>query len=73
VTRCTPSNSPKSKKSISDKERRTLSALLVALGVPERAQCSASQCVDAILAIEQKLKKGFGKDMARNVQSVPKP
>jgi hypothetical protein len=70
---CTPSNSPKSKKSISDNERRTLMALLIALGVPERARCSASQCVDAILAVEQKLEKSVGSDLDRDAQSVPKP
>jgi len=48
-------------------------ALLIALGVPERARCSASQCVDAILAVERQLEKSVENDMGRNAQSVPEP
>jgi hypothetical protein len=50
---------------LSARERQTFMALLEALDVPQKANCTAMECVEALLAIERKLEKNSRSDMAQ--------
>ena len=50
---------------LSPQEMQTLTALLEALGVPQKANCTARECVEAMLAIERKFGKNFQNDTAQ--------
>jgi hypothetical protein len=46
-------------------------ALLEALDVPQKANCTARECVEAMLAIEQKLVKDLRNDTAQEGEFLP--
>jgi hypothetical protein len=56
---------------LSPQETQTFIALLEALDVPQKANCSSRECVEALLAIEHKLGKNSRNDMAQREQSLP--
>ena len=49
---------------LSPQETQTFMALLEALDVPQKANCTARECVEALLAIEHKLVKNLRNDTA---------
>jgi hypothetical protein len=53
---------------LSPQETDTLMALLEALDVPQKANSTASGCVEALLAIEHKLIKNLRNDTAPGEQ-----
>jgi hypothetical protein len=56
---------------LSLRETQTFMALLEALDVPQKANCTAKECVEALLAIERKLVKNLQNDTARGGKSLP--
>ena len=56
---------------LSPQETQTFMALLEALDVPEKANCTARECVEALLAIERKLGKNLRNDTAQGEQFLP--
>jgi hypothetical protein len=46
-------------------------ALLETLNVPQKANCTARECVEALLAIERKLVKNLRNDTAQEQQFLP--
>jgi hypothetical protein len=56
---------------LSSQETQTLMALLEALDVPQKANCTAKECVEAMLAIERKLVKDLRNDTAQGGQFRP--
>jgi hypothetical protein len=56
---------------LSPQETQTFMALLDALDVPQKANCTARQCVEALLAIERKLIKDLRNDTAPAEQFPP--
>ena len=50
---------------LSPRETQTFMALLEALDVPQRANCTARECLEALLAVERKLEKNLRNDTAR--------
>jgi len=53
---------------LSPRETQTFMALLEALDVPQKANCTARGCVEALLAIERKLGKNLQNDMVQTDQ-----
>jgi hypothetical protein len=56
---------------LSPQEAQTFMALLEALDVPQKANCTARQCVEALLAVERKLVKNLRNDTAPAEQFPP--
>jgi hypothetical protein len=56
---------------LSPRETQTFMALLEALDVPQKANCTAKECVEALLAIERKREKGLRNDTAQGEQFLP--
>jgi hypothetical protein len=56
---------------LSPQETQTFIALLEALNVPQKANCSARDCVEVLLAIERKLVRNLRTDTAPEEQSPP--
>jgi len=56
---------------LSPREADTFMALLEALNVPQKANCIARECVDALLAIELKLVRNLRNDTAPAEQFPP--
>jgi hypothetical protein len=53
---------------LSPEETDTLVALLEALDMPQKANCTARECVEALLAIEHKFVKNLRNDTAPGEQ-----
>ena len=56
---------------LSPRETQTFMALLEALDVPQNANCTARECVEALLAIERKLGKNLRNDTVQTGQFLP--